>query len=34
MNIAGCQMEDMTITEAIVVLKNTIDVMLREGAIE
>jgi len=33
MNVAGCQMDDMTITEAIVVLKNTLDVMVQEGDI-
>ncbi len=31
MNIAGCQMEEMTIPEAIGVLKHTLDQMMEEG---
>ena len=31
MNIAGCQMEEMTIPEAIGVLKHTLDQMIEEG---
>jgi len=31
MNIAGCQMEDVTIPEAIGILKKTIDDMIAEG---
>ena len=33
MNIAGAQLEDATMEEAVVLLKNTIDTMLEEGAI-
>ncbi len=31
MNIAGCQMDDMSVAEAIGVLKHTIDTMIEEG---
>lgn len=34
MNVAGCQMEGTSIAEAIVVIKNTIDVMIQEGELE
>lgn len=33
MNVAGCQMEDVTLTEAISVIKNTLDTMIQEGEI-
>ncbi len=33
MNIAGCQMEDVTVAEAIAVIKNTLDTMIQEGEI-
>ena len=33
MNVAGCQMEDVSITEAIGVLKRTLDTMIQEGDI-
>ena len=33
MNIAGCQMEGTTLEEGIGILKNTIDIMIEEGAI-
>lgn len=33
MNIAGCQMEDVSLVEAISVVKNTLDTMIQEGAI-
>ena len=33
MNVAGCQMEDISITEAIGVLKRTLDTMIQEGDI-
>ncbi|MBD5552273.1 MAG: DHH family phosphoesterase [Lachnospiraceae bacterium] len=33
MNIAGCQMEDITLMEAISIVKNTLDTMIQEGAI-
>ena len=31
MSIAGCQMEDVTIEEAIGILKHTIDTMIDDG---
>ena len=31
MNIAGCQMDDVSVAEAIGVLKHTIDTMIEEG---
>ena len=31
MNIAGCQMQDVTLAEAIGVLKQTIDTMISDG---
>lgn len=31
MNVAGCQMSDVTVAEAIAVLKQTIDAMIEEG---
>ena len=31
MNMAGCQMEDVSLAEAIGVLKHAIDVMIEEG---
>lgn len=34
MNVAGCQMEGTSIAEAIVVIKNTIDAMIREGELD
>lgn len=33
MNIAGCQMEDVSLMEAISIVKNTLDAMIQEGAI-
>ena len=33
MNIAGCQMEDVSLMEAISIIKNTLDAMTQEGAI-
>lgn len=33
MNIAGCQMEDVSLVEAIAIVKNTLDTMIQEGAI-
>ena len=33
MNIAGCQMEDVSLMEAISIVKNTLDTMIQEGAI-
>ncbi len=33
MNIAGCQMDDVTLMEAISVIKNTLDTMIQEGEI-
>lgn len=33
MNIAGCQMEDVSLMEAISIIKNTLDTMIQEGAI-
>lgn len=33
MNIAGCQMEDVSLVEAISIVKNTLDAMIQEGAI-
>lgn len=33
MNIAGCQMEDVSPMEAISIIKNTLDAMIQEGAI-
>ena len=33
MNIAGCQMEDVTVAEAIGTLKRTIDEMIADGEI-
>lgn len=33
MNVAGCQMEDVSLTEAISVIKNTLDTMIQEGEI-
>lgn len=33
MNIAGCQMEDVSLMEAISIIKNTLDAMIQEGAI-
>ncbi|MCR5715821.1 MAG: DHH family phosphoesterase [Lachnospiraceae bacterium] len=33
MNIAGCQMENVTVAEAIAVIKNTLDTMIQEGEI-
>lgn len=33
MNIAGCQMEDVSLMEAISIIKNTLDAMMQEGAI-
>lgn len=34
MNVAGCQMEDVTLTEAIAVIKETLDTMIEEGEIQ
>ena len=31
LNIAGCQMEDVTVTEAIAIIKKTLDTMIEEG---
>ncbi len=33
MNIDGCQMEDVSLMEAISIVKNTLDAMIQEGAI-
>ena len=33
MNIAGCQTEDVSLMEAISIVKNTLDAMIQEGAI-
>ena len=33
LNIAGCQMENITVTEAVAVIKQTLDAMMEEGAI-
>ena len=33
MNIAGCQMEDVSLMEAISIIKSTLDTMIQEGAI-
>ena len=33
MNIAGCQMEDVSLMEAISIVKNMLDTMIQEGAI-
>lgn len=33
MNIAGCQMEDVSLMEAISIIKSTLDAMIQEGAI-
>ena len=33
MNMAGCQMEDVSLMEAISIVKNTLDAMIQEGAI-
>ena len=33
MNMAGCQMEDVSLMEAISMVKNTLDAMIQEGAI-
>lgn len=33
MNMAGCQMEDVSLMEAISIMKNTLDAMIQEGAI-
>ena len=34
MNVAGCQMEDVSLTEAIAVIKETLDTMIEEGEIQ
>jgi len=34
LNVAGCQMEDMSVTEAIKVLKDTLELMHEEGDLE
>ena len=34
MNVAGCQMEDVTLREAIAVIKETLDTMIEEGEIQ
>jgi c-di-AMP phosphodiesterase-like protein len=34
MNIAGCQMEDVSLAEAIAVIKETLDTMIEEGEIQ
>ena len=33
LNVAACQMEDVSLTEAISVIKNTLDTMIQEGEI-
>ncbi len=33
LNVAGCQMEGKSIAEAIVIIKDTLDKMIEEGAI-
>jgi c-di-AMP phosphodiesterase-like protein len=34
MTMAGCQMEGMTVTEAIGIIKKTIDTMIEEGELK
>jgi len=33
LSVAGCQLEDITIEEAVIKLKNTLDTMVKEGEI-